>query len=112
MGRDDIGDVSGERLRLLGGERRKRLFKGSGRRDGTNGVDVAIDDDPTGAENDHARAQAFDVLDDVRAVKDRATSLREDPNEMAEYQNRSDVETRFRLVEDEQLGIVQQRGNQ
>src|SRR6185436_8726790 len=95
---DDVRDLGCHRLRVLCGERGERLLERSRWRDRPDAVHIPVNDDATGAEDDDPRAQALDVLDDVRAVEDGAAPLGEDANEMAQHQDRSDVEPRFRFV--------------
>ena len=67
-----------------------------------------VGDDPPGAEDDDARAELLDGLELVRAVKDDPAIGGERPDDGAQDERRADVEAGHRLVENDQLRVVQE----
>src|SRR5262245_1914203 len=63
-------------------------------------------------DHDHPAASLLDEFEDVRAVQDRLAALSERGHEMPQHQCGHDVQTGIRFVENEQIGIVEYRGNQ
>src|ERR1022692_4427848 len=62
------------------------------------------------AQNDDAGAHLLHYLQHVRAVQNDLALARQRLGEVLEHQAGSDVEARERLVEDEDIGVVQQGG--
>ena len=60
-------------------------------------------------QDDDAAADLLDHFEDVRAVDHRLAARGEDADQVAQHHRRGDIETRFGLVEDDDVGIVQQR---
>ena len=62
--------------------------------------------DAAAMEHDDACAQAFDIVEQVRAVQDCLAARRQDRNEVAQHETGGEVEAGLRLVENEQIGIM------
>src|SRR6478672_7538981 len=62
--------------------------------------------DAAGTQDDDSRAELFDRLELVRTVEDDSPVSRERPHDRPQHQRRADVETRHRLVQDDQPRVV------
>src|SRR5262245_48764516 len=71
--------------------------------DAVLGFDLALVND------DHLLANPFDHFEHMRDVKDDLSTRREFGDEPSEQQRRRNVETRQRLIENQNLGIMQER---
>ena len=67
---------------------------------------------PSLAQDQHLRAHFFQHVENMRAVEDHAAPRRQPFHQFAQHQRRGDVQARKRLVENQQVGIVQQRGRE
>ena len=109
----DIGDVACRPFRVGGGdelgndffERRALLHHGAQLSHRPMG------DDPAAMEHDDGCAQAFDPVEQVGAVDNRLAACREDRQQMTQNETRREVQSGFGLIENEQIGVVQQCGD-
>ena len=65
--------------------------------------------EPAARQNGHAAAQRFGVRQHVRAEEHRASAIAQRQNEIAHFAPAERIETRHRLVEKHDFGIVDQR---
>src|SRR5438270_13871775 len=64
------------------------------------------------SENDQVRANFFDDLENMRAIENRFSMRTQGLNEILDHEDGSHIETGERLVENEDIGIVHQRGDE
>src|SRR5258708_7402789 len=72
----------------------------------------AVGDDLSFSENDQVRTDFFHDFENMRAVKDGFAAGAEGLNEIFDDESRSDVEAGEGLVQDEQIGIVHESGDE
>src|SRR4051812_45186461 len=68
-----------------------------------------VGDDLAAAQHDDAAAHLLHGLEHVRAVDDGLAAFGEDADQVTHHQRGGDVEPRFGLVEDHDVGVVQER---
>jgi hypothetical protein len=71
--------------------------------------EAARRDEASFRENGHAAAQRLGVAQDVRAEEDGASAIAQPENQRSHVAAPERIETRHRLVEDHELGIVDER---
>ena len=71
-----------------------------------------LGDDAAAMEHHDVGAQALDVVEHVRAVQDRLAARRQDRNQVTQHETGREIQAGFRFVQNEQIGIVQQRGDE
>src|SRR6185369_12428458 len=66
--------------------------------------------DPAAIDDDHLRADLFDYFEDVRDVQDHLAAAGKFAQQVLEQQGGRDVDAGEGFVEDQHVGVMQQRG--
>jgi hypothetical protein len=112
MARHHVRDVARRLRRVrLQHQLREHLFERPVRHQGTQLIDRVFCDDAAAVQDDDAGAELLDDFEHMRAVEDGLAAAGEQMDEMPEHQRRGDVEAGVRFVEDQDVGIVQQRAD-
>jgi hypothetical protein len=105
-----VRQVARDRLRIVANDQlREHRFERRGRRQRSQPFDRIVRDHDPLVQDDDPIADALDDFENVRAVENRLTARRQRPHQVPQHHGRRDVEAGFRLVEDDDRGIMQQR---